>query len=131
MLSTILLTIGSTITIGFGIWHLFVPAIWNWYSYFPREAQELIVAVRAINLFFSVSLIVFGVLMVVFVYRKPTITFYVRSIAVSLAVLWGIRTLAQVIWPQGSINPALQYGMLGVFIMTFVLFASSLFLIKQ
>jgi hypothetical protein len=131
MVSTILLTIGSAITIGFGTWHLFVPVIWNWYSYFPAEARELKVAVRAINLFFSVSLIAFGVLMVVFVFRKPAVTFYIRCIAVTLTLLWGIRVFAQVVWPQGSINPVVQYGMLGVFIITFVLFAASTFLIKD
>jgi hypothetical protein len=130
MLSAVLQTIGSVITIGFGVWHIFVPAIWNWYSYFPIEARELIVAVRAINLFFSVSLIAFGVLMVVFTYRRPISSFYVRSIAVSLALLWGIRTFAQVIWPQGSITPVLQYGMLGIFTVTFLLFASSALLVK-
>jgi hypothetical protein len=131
MLFKVLLIIGSTITISFGAWHLFVPAIWNWYSYFPKEARELVVAVRAINLFFSVSLIVFGAIMLVFLYRKPLAVFYVRSIAACLALLWCIRSITQVIWPQGSINPVIQFGMLGIFIVTFLLFVTSTFLIKE
>ena len=131
MLYKVLLTIGSTITIGFGAWHLFVPAIWNWYSYFPKEARELVVAVRAINLFFSISLIVFGAIMLVFLYRKSLAVFYVRSIAACLSLLWCIRSLTQVISPQGSINPVLQFGMLGIFIVTFLLFVTSTFLIKE
>jgi hypothetical protein len=92
MLPAILVTVGSAITIGFGVWHLFVPIIWNWYSYFPAEAHELTVAVRAINIFFSVSLVMFGAIMLIFIYRKPIITFYVRVISISLALLWAFES---------------------------------------
>jgi hypothetical protein len=125
MLVIVLLTIGSAITICFGAWHLFVPAIWNWYSYIPSGAGELIVAVRAINVFFSMSLVISGAVMLVFTHRKPMITFYARSISISLTVLWGLRVALQLIWPQGSMVPALQYGMLGIFIMVFAMFAYS------
>ncbi len=125
MLITVLLTVGSAITICFGAWHLFVPAIWNWYSYFPREATELVVAVRAINAFFSISLVVFGAVMLVFIHRKPVVTFYARSISIALTVLWGLRVALQLLWPQGTITPALQYGMLGIFTLTFALFLYS------
>jgi hypothetical protein len=54
----VLVTMGSTASIGFGIWHFFVPQAWNWYSYIDAEATELIVAVRAINVFFSLSLVI-------------------------------------------------------------------------
>jgi len=121
----VLLTIGSAITICFGSWHLFVPAIWNWYSCFPSEATELVVAVRAINVFFSMSLVVFGAVMLVFIYRKPMITFYARTMSISLTLLWGMRVAMQLIWPQGSITPALRYGMLAIFMLTFALFAVS------
>lgn len=121
----VVLTIGSAITICFGAWHLFVPSIWNWYSYFPGEATELVVAVRAINVFFSTSLVAFGVVMLVFIHRKPMVTFYARSMSISLTVLWGLRVALQLIWPQGSMVPALQYGMLGVFVMVFAMFAYS------
>lgn len=80
MPATVLLTAGSAVTIGSGVWHLFVPVIWSWCSYFPREASELVVTVRAISLFFSISLVVFGVLMLLFIYRKPMVVFYARSI---------------------------------------------------
>ena len=46
--------------IGFGIWHFFVPRIWNWYSYIKPEATELFAAVRAVNFFFSLSLVLIG-----------------------------------------------------------------------
>ena len=131
MLAIALLTIGSTITICFGGWHLFVPVIWNWYSYFPGDASELVVAVRAINIFFSISLIIFGAIMLVFIYRKPVVAFYARSISISLSLLWGIRVVLQLVWPQGSMTPVLQYGMLGVFILVFMLFVISSCLIQD
>jgi hypothetical protein len=131
MLAIVLLTIGSTITICFGGWHLFVPVIWNWYSYFPGDASELVVAVRAINIFFSISLIIFGAIMLVFIYRKPIAAFYARSISISLSLLWGIRVVSQLIWPQGSMTPTLQYGMLSVFVLVFILFVSSSCLIQD
>jgi len=131
MLAIVLLTIGSTITICFGVWHVFVPVIWKWYSYFPADASELVVAVRAINIFFSISLIIFGAIMLIFIHRKPIAAFYARSISISLSLLWGIRVVLQLVWPQGSMTPVLQYGMLGVFILVFMLFVISSCLIQD
>ncbi len=53
LLVKILVTIGSSASIGFGIWHFFVPEAWKWYSYIDIHATELVAAVRAINVFFS------------------------------------------------------------------------------
>jgi hypothetical protein len=129
MLARVLLTIGSVTTVGFGAWHLFVPAIWRWYSYFPSNAPELTIAVRAVNIFFSISLIVFGVLMLLFTFRKPVNGFYARSMSVSLAVVRAVRVVVQIVSPQGTLSPLLQYGMLTAFILVFLLFACSSFLI--
>ena len=60
LLTKMLTTGASLVSIGFGVWHFFVPKIWNWYSYMDAAATELIVAVRAINVFFSLSLVLFG-----------------------------------------------------------------------
>lgn len=65
-------TIGSSASIGFGVWHFFVPKAWNWYSYIDGRATELIMAVRAINVFFSLSLVLFGMLNLLFVYGGKT-----------------------------------------------------------
>lgn len=56
-LAKILVLISSVASIGFGIWHFFVPTIWKWYSYIDINATELVAAVRAINVFFSLSLV--------------------------------------------------------------------------
>jgi hypothetical protein len=73
----------------------------------------------------------FGVVMLVFIYRKPIIAFYVRVVSISLALLWGVRVVLQIVWPQGSMTPALQFGMLSAFIAVFVLFAFSSFMIHE
>jgi len=41
LLVKILVMIGSSAYIGFGIWHFFVPKAWNWYSYIDINATEL------------------------------------------------------------------------------------------
>ena len=61
MIAKILCTLGSAITIGFGTWHFFVPKMYKWYSYMDSSATELAVAVRATNVFFSLSLVLIGI----------------------------------------------------------------------
>ena len=68
LLVKILVMIGSTASIGFGIWHFFVPKAWNWYSYIDSNATELVAAVRAINAFFSLSLVLFGLVNILLIY---------------------------------------------------------------
>jgi hypothetical protein len=48
----ILVMICSSASIGFGIWHFFVPRAWNWYSYIYSNATELVAAVRIMQAFF-------------------------------------------------------------------------------
>ena len=120
--AAILSTIGSLASIGFGVWHFFVPKAWNWYSYIAPEATELVAAVRAINVFFSLSLVLFGIadLLVVFGAKNRYSSIVMLSVT---AVLWAARCAMQIIYPQGSINPALQYGMLAAFVLIFACFA--------
>lgn len=125
----ILATFGSLISIGFGIWHFFVPKIWNWYAYIARTATELVLAVRAINVFFSLSLVLFGVANLLLVFRTTPDKFPVLVMLSVSAVLWASRVLLQLIYPQGSQSAVLQYGMLTVFILVFISFAWSAYLV--
>lgn len=124
----ILTTFGSIISIGFGIWHFFVPSIWNWYSYFDKAATELVIAVRAINIFFSLLLVLLGIANILFVFRKPQDRFSTIVILSISTILWTTRLILQIIYPQGSQNSVIQYSMLFVFILVFVCFLISLFL---
>lgn len=123
-LSTGLITgsLGSLVTMGFGIWHFFVPRIWKWYSYIPDEARELVPAIRATNFFFSLSLVLFGALNLLFLWYGPKQLFYMKTVNLALILLWGSRVAMQVAYPQGSMSASLQYGMLAAFVVTLGLF---------
>ena len=116
LLVKILVMIGSCATIGFGIWHFFVPEMWKWYSYIDTNATELVPAVLAINIFFSLSLVLFGAVNMLLVYGDRSNSYSIIVMLTATSILWITRVALQIIYPQGSINPALQYGMLSAFI---------------
>jgi hypothetical protein len=129
MLSRILTTAGSIITICFGLWHFFVPRIWNWYSYIKPDATELIIAVRNINVFFSLCLVLFGAVNIIFINGNHANRFSIIIMLLVTNVLWLTRFSLQLIYPQGSFNPVVQYGMLAMFIVVTLCFLISLFII--
>lgn len=124
----ILVTIGSSASIAFGVWHFFVPGLWKWYSYIDPKAAELIVAIRAINVFFSLSLVLFGTLNILFIYGSANRYALIAMLAAT-CILWLTRLVLQVIYPQGSLVPGLQYGMLAAFMLVSLCYTISLFLI--
>ena len=125
----VLITIGSSASIGFGIWHFFVPRVWNWYSYIAPKATELIIAVRAINVFFSLSLVLFGALNMLFSLGDKANRYSIIVMLVATCILWLTRLVFQIVYPQGSINPVLQYGMLAAFIIINLCYLISLFMV--
>ena len=127
----ILVTIGSSASIGFGVWHFFVPKAWKWYSYIDSAATELIVAVRAINVFFSLSLVLFGLLNLLFVYGGKANRYSIIVMLAATCILWLTRLVFQIIYPQGSINPVLQYGMLSAFIVINLCYLISLYVMAS
>jgi hypothetical protein len=125
----ILTAFGSIVSIGFGVWHFFVPKIWNWYLYIDKTATELIIAVRAINIFFSLSLVLLGMTNLLIVFKKPREKFSLIVLLSVSTILWGTRSVLQIIYPQGSQNPVLQYSMLVIFLLVLACFTISLFLV--
>lgn len=128
LLVKILTTIGSSASIGFGIWHFFVPKLWKWYSYIDPNAAELIAAVRAINVFFSLSLILFGLLNLLFIFSGNANRYSIIALLAATCLLWLTRVSFQVIYPQGSLYPGLQYGMLAAFTIVSLTYIISLVL---
>lgn len=123
-----LVSIGSGIMIAFGAWHFFVPGIWDWYGHIDADAPELVIAVRAINVFFSLLMVLLGTANLLLTFRKSQDRY---SLAVLLAVsttLWAVRCILQVIHPQGSQQPGLELGMLLTFVCVFACFAGALWL---
>lgn len=117
LLVKILIAIGSSASIGFGTWHFFVPKIWRWYSYINPNATELATAVRAINAFFSLSLVLFGIVNMLLVFGDRSNRYSIVVMLTATCVLWIARVIFQVIYPQGSLYPGLQYGMLSAFVL--------------
>ena len=125
----ILITIGSSASIAFGVWHFFVPSVWKWYSHIDASATELIVAIRAINVFFSLSLVLFGALNILFVYGNNANRFSLIALMAATCILWLTRLVFQVVHPQGSLFPGLQYGMLAAFALVTLCYLISLIII--
>ena len=129
VLFKIVASIGSIISISFGIWHFFVPAMWDWYSYIDKTATELIIAVRAINIFFSLSLVLLGIANLFAVFKTPRERFSLVVLLSVSVILWATRFVLQIIYPQGSQNPVLQYCMLLIFLLVSACFIISLSLV--
>ncbi len=124
----ILVTIGSSASICFGVWHFFVPKAWKWVSYINSNGTELLVAVRAINVFFSLSLVLFGLMNILFVYGGKANRYSIIVMLTATCILWLTRLVFQLIYPQGTINPVLQYGMLSAFIVVNLCYITSLWI---
>ena len=122
----IFVAFGSSVSIGFGIWHFFVPSAWKWYSYIDPNARELIVAVRAINVFFSLSLVLFGAVNLLLVLSGNSNRYSVIVLLSATCILWLTRVAFQLIYPQGSLYPGLQYGMLSAFVIVTLCYLISL-----
>lgn len=129
ILTKILVSIGSGVSIGFGLWHFFVPRLWKWYSYFDPSATELIAAVRAINVFFSLSLVLFGTLNILLIFGDNSDRYSIIALLTATSILWLTRVAVQMIYPQGSQYPVLQYAMLAAFMVVLLCYVFSLMII--
>ncbi len=128
LLVKIFVMIGSGASIGFGVWHFFVPRWWNWYAYIDSHATELVIAVRALNIFFSLSLVLFGLVNIILVYGGKSNRYSIIVMLAATSLLWLTRAFLQVIYPQGSLYPGLQYGLLAAFTLVSLCYVISLML---
>ena len=126
LLVKILVMIGSCASIGFGIWHSFVPTAWKWYSYIDVNATELVAAIRAINAFFSLSLVLFGAVNILLIYGDRSNRYSILVMLAATCILWLTRVLFQIVYPQGSLYPGLQFGMLSAFVIVTLCYLISL-----
>jgi hypothetical protein len=104
----------------------FVPKAWKWYFYIDINATELVAAVRAINAFFSLSLVLFGILNILLIYGDKSNRYSIMVMLAATCVLWLTRVTFQLIYPQGSLYPGLQYGMLSAFVIITVCYLIAL-----
>ena len=129
LLVKIFVMIGSSASIGFGIWHFFVPNAWKWYSYIDSNATELVAAVRAINAFFSLSRVLFGIINILLIYGDRSNRYSIIVTLAATSLLWLTRVAFQLMYPQGSLYPGLQYGMLTAFLIISFCYITSLLVI--
>ena len=128
MFYKILTYTGSLIAIAFGVWHFFVPTIWKWYSYMDPIATELVLAVRATNFFFSLLLVLIGALNIVLISNPNTSRNAIIALLIMNIIIWSVRVALQTIFPQGTMNAYVQYGMTGSFWLVLIIFVSALIL---
>ena len=116
LLLKILVMVGSSASIGLGVWHIFVPKAWNWHAYIDTHATELVAAIRATNAFFSLSLVLFGIVNILLIYGDRSSRYSIVVMHAATCVLWLTRVALQVIYPQGTLYPGLEHGMLSAFV---------------
>ena len=106
--------ISLTISMLVGLWHFFVPNLFNWYDYLPMQYKNLIVGIDYTNLCFSALL--FGSSLVLILLGKSafrlnfeTIVFYTF-----LTIVWIFRACLSTFiepWPLEPV-PAAAIGQL-------------------
>jgi uncharacterized membrane protein len=90
------------------------------------KATELALAVRATNIFFSLSLVLFGLLSIVLISSNQSSRHTIIVILAANIILWLTRVALQIVSPQGTMNFYLQYGMLASFVLVLLLYAAAL-----
>jgi len=127
---------GAMISLLFGIWHFFVPYLYEWFLYIPNEYENLIVGIEYTNFFFSLLLSGLSILLIVlgrkfFAGNKDILAFYGL-----LVFTWFCRaTITFVIpWPLEPIRWAAygqQIAAFAVFIFLLIPFVCKLPLIEK
>lgn len=97
-----------------GLWHFFVPYMFQWYDYLPMQYENLIVGIDYTNYCFSALLFGISLLLVILGKRALELNQEVIIFYSFLTVVWVIRAaLASFIepWPLDPI-PAAAIGQL-------------------
>ena len=116
---------GGLITLGFGIWHFFIPSMFGWYDFLLDDPSELTRGVGASNFFLSFSLSLIGATSVAFPSLFPDSGPANTAWLWANVGLWTARSIYQAVAPQGSPVPGLAQSMLAGFIVTDLLFLFS------
>ncbi|MDE6108362.1 MAG: hypothetical protein K2F83_06830, partial [Oscillospiraceae bacterium] len=97
-----------------GLWHFFVPWMFQWYDYLPMQYENLIVAIDWVNLCFSLMLFGLSAMLTVLGKRALELSKDVISFYFFLTLVWVFRAcLAAFIepWPLEPV-PAAAIGQL-------------------
>ncbi|MDE6659932.1 MAG: hypothetical protein K2K01_07455 [Eubacterium sp.] len=114
-----------------GLWHFFVPKMFHWYDYLPKDYENLIVAIDWTNYCFSILL--FGLSLLLIILGKKVLTLKSDSVYFYffLTFVWGNRAMLALFiepWPLQPVFAA-AIGQLCASVILFVLmlFISCLF----
>lgn len=118
----IVILVGSIITISFAVWHFIVPWRYRWFSYMPNISKELENAIKATNFFFALSLLLLGSLSLIVTSMLWTNTLIIKLVLIIMSILWTARVIFQIVKPQGKQIQHVSTIMLGMFIITDLLF---------
>jgi len=93
--------IGMTLSLLVGLWHFFVPWMFQWYSYIPRQYENLIVGINWTNLCFSLFL--FGLSSLLLIWNRKIFTGSQEGLVLYgfMTFVWIFRVLLAIIepWP--------------------------------
>ena len=116
--------VGVVMSILIGLWHFFVPWMFQWYSYIPGEYEVLIVLINWVNLCFSLFL--FGISFILLMWGKKVFACNQEAITIYgfFVIVWIFRVIIAIINPcPPEANVWMSYGQFGgsVFIMIMLL----------
>lgn len=109
--SKVLYYIGVIMSMLMGLWHFFVPWMFQWYSYIPNEYEVLVVSINWVNLCFSLFL--FGISLILLLWGKKIFEYNKEAITIYgfLVVVWIFRVVIAIVNPcPPEANVWLSYG---------------------
>ena len=116
------------ITLGFGVWHYAVPAMYKWFSYMPSIPDELRNGITAANFFLSTTLTLLGAYTLVVVFTRSE---NIKVHLIVMSILWLSRVVYQIVKPQGTMIPGLPMILICVFSLTALCFIIPLIMVWE
>lgn len=123
---------GLILSLLVGIWHFFVPAMFQWSSYIPAEYENLIVGINWTNYFFSLLLTGLSAILLYWsrkVFAGSREAFFIFGFMV---FVWLNRALIGFVypWPLEPV-PAAAIGQLAAAILIFALLLAAFVLLRR
>ncbi len=110
----VLYYVSLTLSMLVGFWHFFVPHLYDWYAYLPRQYESLIVAIDYTNYCFSALLLGSSLVLILLAKSALSLNFETLVFYTFLTVVWIFRACLAVFiepWPLEPV-PAAAIGQL-------------------